>query len=116
MGTIAEVLSDEKGVVWPKEVAPYPLHLISISSGNADVTAEADRIYELLKENGVEALYDDRDARAGEKFADADLIGIPMRLVVSEKTMAEGGVEGSGRQNGATAIVSENEIIERIRN
>lgn len=116
MGTIVEVLSDEKGIVWPKEVAPFPVHLISISSGNADVTAEADRLYELLKENGVEALYDDRDARAGEKFADADLIGIPMRIVVSEKTMAEGGVEVSSRQNGGTSIVSENEIIERIRN
>lgn len=116
MGTVAEVLSDDKGIVWPKEVAPFPVHLISISSGNADVVAEADRLYELLKENGVEALYDDRDARAGEKFADADLIGIPMRLVVSEKTMTEGGVEISSRTNGGTAIVSENEIIERIRN
>ncbi len=116
MGTVVEVLSDEKGIVWPKEVAPFPVHLIAISSGNADVTAEADRLYGLLKENGVEALYDDRDARAGEKFADADLIGIPTRIVVSEKTMAEGGVEISGRQNGSTAIVSENEIIERVRN
>src|SRR3989338_3402563 len=116
MGTIAEVLSDEKGVVWPKEVAPYPLHLISISSGNADVTAEADRIYELLKENGVEALYDDRDARAGEKFADADLIGIPVRIVVSEKTMAEGGVEVSGRTNGGTSIIPDSKIVERLKN
>lgn len=116
MGTVAEVLSDEKGLVWPKEVAPFPVHIIAISNGNVDVTAEADRLYELLKENGVEALYDDRDARAGEKFADADLIGIPTRIVVSEKTMAEGGVELSGRQNGGTSIVSENEIIERIRN
>ncbi len=116
MGTIVEVLSDEKGIVWPKEVAPFSAHLISISGGNADVTAEADRLYELLKENGVEALYDDRDARAGEKFADADLIGIPTRIVVSEKTMAEGGVEVSGRQNGSTAIASENEILKRIRN
>jgi len=116
MGTIVEVLSDEKGIVWSKAVTPFPAHLIAISGGNADVTAEADRLYELLKENGVETLYDDRDARAGEKFADADLIGIPMRIVVSEKTMAEGGVEVSGRQNGGTAIVSENEIIERIRN
>ncbi len=115
MATIVEVLSDEKGIVWPKEVAPFPVHLISISSGNTDVTAEADRMYELLKDNGVEALYDDRDARAGEKFADADLIGIPMRIVVSEKTMAEGGVEISSRQNGSTSIVSENEIIERLR-
>src|SRR3990167_8700049 len=114
MGTIVEVLSDEKGIVWPKEVAPFRVHLISISGGNADVVAEADRLYELLNENGVEALYDDRESRAGEKFADADLIGIPMRIVVSEKTMAEGGVELSGRHNGGTAIVSEDEVIKRI--
>jgi len=116
MGLLVEKFADEKGIVWPKVIAPFPVHLISISSGNADVTTEADRLYELLKENGIEALYDDRDVRAGEKFADADLIGIPMRIVVSEKTMAEGGVEVSGRQNGGTSIVSENEIIERIRN
>ena len=116
MGTIAEVLSDEKGLVWPKAVAPFSVHLVALSGGNADVVAEADRLYELLKENGIEALYDDRDLRAGEKFADADLIGIPMRVVVSEKTMAEGGVEVSGRENGGTAIVSENEILERVRN
>ena len=116
MGTIAEVLSDDKGIVWPKEVAPFPVHLISISSGNDDVTAEADRIYELLKENGIEALYDDRDARAGEKFADADLIGIPVRIVVSEKTMAEGGVEVSGRTNGGTSIIPDSKIVERLKN
>lgn len=116
MGTIAEVLSDEKGIVWPKEVAPFPVHLISIASGNADVTAEAERMYELLKENGIEALYDDRDLRAGEKFADADLIGIPTRIVVSEKTMAEGGVEISSRAGGGTSIIPDSEIVERLKN
>ena len=115
MGTIVEVLSDEKGMVWPKEVAPFPVHLIAISGGNADVAAEADRMYELLKENGIEALYDDRDARAGEKFADGDLFGFPTRLVVSEKTMAEGGVEVSSRTNGGTSIVSDSEIIQRLK-
>jgi len=121
MGTIVEVLSDAKGIVWPKEVAPYPVHLISISGGNADVVAEADRLYDLLAEHGIEALYDDRDVRAGEKFADADLIGIPSRLVVSEKTMSSGGVEmiisdgrlPAGRQ-GATTLVPESDIIERL--
>lgn len=115
MGTVVEVLSDEKGIVWPKEIAPFPVHLISITNGNAEVMAEADRLYELLKENGIEALYDDRDVRAGEKFADADLIGIPSRIVISEKTMQEGGVELSGRQNGATAMVSESDIIDRLK-
>jgi prolyl-tRNA synthetase len=114
MGTIVEVLSDEKGIVWPKEVAPFPAHLIAISSGNADITAEADRLYELLQEHGIEALYDDRDIRAGEKFADADLIGIPARIVVSEKTMSAGGVELMNRVDGTTTFVPDNAIVERL--
>ena len=116
MGAIVEVLSDEKGLVWPKAVAPFPAHLIAIAGGNADVTAEADRLYELLREHGIETLYDDRDARAGEKFADADLIGIPTRIIVSEKTMSEGGVEISSRTNGGTSIVPDSEIVERLSN
>jgi len=114
MGTIVELLSDEKGIVWPKEVAPFPVHLISIASGNLDVVAEADRLYELLAEHGIEALYDDRDVRAGEKFADADLIGIPTRLVVSEKTMSAGGVEVVSRADGTTTMIPESDIIERL--
>src|SRR3989344_4827464 len=86
MGALVEVLSDDKGIVWPKEVAPFPVHLIAITGGNEDVQKEADRVYEMLQENDIEVLYDDRDVRASEKFADADLIGIPVRLVVSEKT------------------------------
>ena len=114
MGTIVEVLSDDKGIVWPKEVAPFSVHLISISSGNAEVIAEADRLYELLAEHGIEALYDDRDVRAGEKFADADLIGIPVRMVVSEKTMSSGGVEVVARTDGTTTMVPESDIIGRL--
>ena len=114
MGTIVEVLADEKGIVWPREVAPFPAHIVSISGGNKDVTAEADRLYELLAEHGIEALYDDRDVRAGEKFADSDLIGIPSRLVVSEKTLAEGGVEVVSRASGSTTLVSESAIIQHL--
>ena len=114
MGTIVEVLSDAKGIVWPKEVAPFPVHLISISSGNAEVIAEADRLYELLAEHGIEALYDDRDIRAGEKFADADIIGIPIRMVVSEKTMSSGGVEVVARADGTTTMIPESDIIGRL--
>ena len=114
MGTIVEVLSDAKGIVWPKEVAPFPVHLISISGGNPDVVAEANRLYDLLAEHDIEALYDDREVRAGEKFADADLIGIPLRLVVSEKTMSEGGVEVIGRADGGTTLIPESDIIERL--
>ena len=115
MGVIVEAISDEKGIVWPKSVAPFPVHLISIAGGNAELIGEADRIYELLAENGIEALYDDRDVRAGEKFADADLIGIPTRFVVSEKTMAQGSVEAVNRKDGTTTLVPESGIIEYLK-
>ncbi|OGG60647.1 prolyl-tRNA synthetase [Candidatus Kaiserbacteria bacterium RIFCSPHIGHO2_01_FULL_56_24] len=115
MGVIVETLSDEKGIVWPKEVAPFHVHLVSITGGNADVEKEADRVYEMLQDNDIEVLYDDRDARAGEKFNDADLIGIPMRLVVSEKTVSAGGVELALRNNGKGTLVHESDIIERLQ-
>lgn len=114
MGTIVEVLSDSKGIVWPREVAPFHAHLVSISGGNGDVTKEADRLYELLQENGIEVLYDDRDVRAGEKFADAELIGIPKRIVVSEKTMSAGGVEVVNRADGTTTFLADNGIVEHV--
>jgi prolyl-tRNA synthetase len=114
MGAIVEVLGDERGIVWPKEAAPFPVHLVAISGGNADVEKEADRFYELLRENGIEALYDDRDARAGEKFADSDLLGMPVRMVVSEKTFAQGGVEMVARATGASTLVPESDIIEHL--
>jgi len=114
MGTIAEVLSDEKGLVWPKEVAPFAVHLISLAGSNADVAAEANRMYELLTGSNIDVLYDDRDLRAGEKFADADLIGIPSRVVVSEKTVSQAGVELSARGNGASSLVHENELLQQL--
>ncbi|MDP3646359.1 MAG: aminoacyl--tRNA ligase-related protein [bacterium] len=115
MGTIVEVLSDERGIVWPKEVAPYQVHLISITNGNAEVTKEADQLYEVFDQNGIETFYDDRDVRAGEKFADADLIGIPTRVIVSEKTMGEGGVEVSMRGEGSAAMISDGAIVDYLK-
>ena len=112
MGTIVETLSDKKGIVWPKEVAPFAVHLVSITGGNVDVQTEAERVYELLREHGIETLYDDRDARAGEKFADADLIGIPLRMVVSEKMLQQGGIEITERATGAASFVPDSGILE----
>ncbi len=114
MGAIVEALADDKGLIWPKEVAPFQVHLVSLTGGNPVIAQEADRIYELLQENNIEVLYDDRELRAGEKFADSDLIGIPTRLIVSEKTIAAGGIEKSDRANGKSALVAESEIIERL--
>jgi prolyl-tRNA synthetase len=80
MGTIVEVLSDEKGIVWPDAVAPFAVHLVSLAGQNTDVRKECERVYEMLVDHNIEVLYDDREVRAGEKFADADLIGIPWRI------------------------------------
>lgn len=98
MGTVAEVLSDDKGLIWPEEIAPFKIHLISIGEG---AKKEADELYERLTKKGIEVLYDDRDLRPGEKFADSDLIGIPTRVVLSEKTLAEGKLEIKDRKSGA---------------
>ncbi len=81
MGIAAEVFNDEKGIIWPKSIAPFDVHLISIKEDE-----KAEKIYNELKEKGFDVLWDDRQVGAGEKFADCDLIGIPVRLVVSAKT------------------------------
>lgn len=112
MGVIVEIFSDRNGIVWPKEVAPFAVHLVSLAGSNEAVMREADHVYETLTEHGVEVLYDDRDVRAGEKFADAELIGIPLRAVVSEKTIAGGGVEVTPRAGGEPALVPESAIPE----
>lgn len=120
VGVLAEVLSDEKGLVWPKAVSPFQVHLVSLHGGNADIQKEADRYYEMFTENGIDVLYDDRDLRAGEKFADAELIGIPTRIVVSEKTISAGGVEVTQRSTGkglpaqAGKLVAESDIIDTL--
>jgi len=90
MGTIAEVYADEKGLVWPEQVAPFLVHLIALPG----VEAKADGLYDTLQKQGIEVLYDDRQhVQPGAKFADADLIGIPYRAVVSEQTVKQNSVE-----------------------
>jgi prolyl-tRNA synthetase len=94
MGAIVELYNDEKGIIWPESVAPFKIHLIALEGAQK----EADELYEKIWHNGGEILYDDRDNKtAGEKFADADLIGCPVRLVVSEKTLKEKSVEAKRR-------------------
>ncbi|MDP3996725.1 MAG: aminoacyl--tRNA ligase-related protein [bacterium] len=112
MGTVAEILSDEKGLLWPKEISPFSVHLISIGAEeNPEVKKQADKIYEKLEEKSVEVLYDDREARAGEKFADSDLMGIPTRVVLSEKNIKEGRVEVKGRTEKTPKYMTEDELF-----
>jgi len=105
MGVIAEKLSDDKGLVWPENIAPYRVYIARLGVDNA-VIETADKLYEELQAVGIEVLYDDRDARPGEKFADADLLGIPHRVVVSAKTVEQGSFEYKQRTQSDSSMLT----------
>lgn len=113
MGVIAELFSDERGLIWPANIAPYQVYLVNIGEGE-DVQTMARKIYNELLARGVEVLWDDRDVRPGEKFADCDLMGIPVRVVVSDKTIAAGGVEYKKRANSEVNIISQTELLSLV--
>lgn len=110
MGTIVETHHDDKGIIWPEAIAPFRAHLISLGKNT-----EAEEIYALLQKNNIEVLLDDRKATAGQKFADADLLGIPYRIVVSEKTLQAGGVEMKKRNTKESEIVQTGKLLERLK-
>jgi len=115
MGTIVEVHNDENGIIWPEEIAPFQVHLISLGIDNK-IKEVSDKIYKDLKENNVEILYDDRnDKSAGEKFMEADLIGIPIRLVISKKTLAEDSVEIKRRNKDKAELVKIKELYSYVK-
>ncbi|RJQ29322.1 hypothetical protein C4571_01690 [Candidatus Parcubacteria bacterium] len=107
MGVVVEKFHDEKGIIWPESVAPFRAHLLEL--GNAS----AKEVYDYLQTQGVEVLYDDRNASAGEKFVEADLIGIPWRLVVSEKT--GGKVEVKHRTSKDAKLVTKEELVNAMK-
>jgi len=113
--TIMETKHDEKGLVWPLAVAPFPAHVIALLGKDDSVRTAADALVTELEAAGVEVLYDDRDESAGVKFADADLIGIPFRLTVSARTLKENAVELKGRTEEKGAMIPRAEIVGRIR-
>jgi prolyl-tRNA synthetase len=102
MGVIAEHFTDEKGLVWPEQIAPAKVYLVQIG----DVEAEAQQVYDSLQAAGISVLWDDRDMRPGEKFADADLLGIPHRVVVSGKTIDAGMLEYKARTSSKPEMMS----------
>src|SRR3989338_5302151 len=110
MGTAVEIHNDEKGIIWPENIAPYKVHLVSLEQNES-----ADKIYNDLQKFGVEVLYDDREGKtAGEKFADADLIGCPIRIVVSKKTLEKDSVELKLRNEKDFKLVKLAEITKSI--
>ena len=113
MGTIAEKSNDEKGIIWPKSVAPFHAHLICLNKENKEIKSIAEKAYNTLEEAGIEILYDDRDSVSpGEKLVDADLIGIPVRLIVSEKTGDK--IEWSPRKNQEKKLISLDKVIKNL--
>ena len=109
MGTLVEIYHDEKGITWPVSIAPYRVHLLSLNEND-----RAEAIYADLKKKGIEVLYDDRDKPAGEKFADADLIGCPYRIVISKKTLAAGSVELKERSGEASKLIKIEELAAEL--
>ena len=110
MGTIIEIHNDANGIIWPEAVAPFKVHLISLGENE-----KAEEIYQELTKNNIEVLYDDREVSAGEKFADSDLIGIPYRLVVSKKSLENGGIEIKKRSEKESQIIKAEDILKELK-
>lgn len=111
MGVIVEKLADDKGIVWPEAIAPAKVYLVQI--GNESL-ATAEALYEELTGKGIEVIYDDRDERPGAKFADSELMGIPYRVTVSDRLMADEKFEFTSRQSGATDLLTHDELLARL--
>ena len=113
MGAIVEVFHDDAGIIWPEQVSPFSAHLLVISD-ESGVISQSEEIYKKLSKDGIEILYDDRkDVSAGEKFADCDLIGIPVRLVVSQK-IGKGKVEIKDRSNNKVEVMAIDQVVLKL--
>lgn len=115
LGVIAEINSDEHGLAWPQSVAPYDIHLVALADKAGKVMPEANKIYKILTDAGFDVLLDDRDVTAGVKFGDSDLIGIPKRLVLSEKTLAENAIELKIRSEKDSRRLSIDNLLSEIK-
>lgn len=109
MGAIVEVFNDERGIIWPKEISPFKVHLIALN-------VDGKEIYDVLQKEGIEVLYDDRVKSAGEKLTDCDLIGNYLRIIVSEKTLKESSVEIKRRNEDKTQMIEIKNLIGFIKN
>lgn len=111
MGTIVEVLSDEKGIVWPEAIAPFKVHLLALGTVDENVRTYADALYDDMTARGIEVLYDDREVRAGEKFAESDLLGMPWRVIVGKDAVASGEIEVVNRADGTLIKKTREEVL-----
>ncbi len=112
VATVVEKHHDEKGIIWPPQLAPYQVHLIGIPGKDGSAQKEIDEFYQELQKKGIEVLYDDRDINPGGKFADADLIGCPFRVVISPKTIEQGKVEFKERSLNESKMIDKESLFE----
>lgn len=113
LAAIVEAHHDDRGIIWPEAIAPFKVYLARLGD-KEEVVNSADTLYNHLTELGVSVLYDDRDARPGEKFADADLLGIPYRIVVSEKTISSGQLECKKREQSEARMLKPDEAVKML--
>lgn len=111
IGTIVEVFHDNRGIMWPAEVAPFKVHLLKIGQMDDSMSEKVEKIYNDLISSGVDVLYDDREISAGEKFAEADLLGCPFRAVLSEKTLKSGTIELKRRNSDELRMVKIEDFV-----
>ena len=114
LAAVAEQKADEHGLIWPEEITPFELHVIVVNKKDSLQWEKALELYETLSERGFDVLLDDRDERAGVKFADSDLIGIPYRVIVGKK-IHEGLIEVKNRRMGETKEIVLDELLEKHR-
>jgi prolyl-tRNA synthetase len=114
VGAIIEASHDEAGIIWPETVAPFRVGLINLKPGDAATEALCDDIYAALRNAGTEVLYDDREERAGVKFADMDLIGLPWQVVVGPRGAAAGRAELKRRKGGERHELDRDAVLERL--
>ncbi len=115
LAAVVEANHDEAGIVWPRSLAPYDVHMVAIQPDKPDVREVAERLYEELSDAGIPVLYDDRDETPGVKFNDADLLGMPLRVTVSPRNLEKGVVELKGRTAGESRTAPVGDAVGAVR-
>ena len=114
LGAIIEASHDDRGIIWPEGVTPFPVGIVNLKQGDSATDQACADLYNALTERGLEPLYDDRDERAGAKFATMDLIGLPWRITVGPRGLAAGKVELTSRRTGVSEEMTASEAVERV--
>ena len=116
LASIIEEKGDEKGLVWPMTIAPWHVHFCPLRMDDETIQAVSEEIYKNMEANGIEVLYDDRNVSAGIKLTDSELMGLPIRVVISPKTMTESQAEVTFRETGEKIFIPISQLIPELKN